>query len=99
MVKAIHCRKPISRRPIRRPQIRWEDDDDVRKDIQKLNVQIGRPSSRIEEDGRSWLRRPELCIKSRRAIIIIIIRRRSRVVPKYLNSSTFSKELLSVFVL
>jgi hypothetical protein len=36
MVKAIHSWKPISRRPIGRPQIRWEDD--VRKDIQKLKV-------------------------------------------------------------
>jgi hypothetical protein len=36
MVKAIHSWKPISRRPIGRPKIRWEDD--VRKDIQKLKV-------------------------------------------------------------
>jgi hypothetical protein len=36
MVKAIPSWKPISRRPIRRPKIRWEDD--VRKDIQKLKV-------------------------------------------------------------
>jgi len=26
MVKAIYCWKPISRRPIGRPKIRWEDD-------------------------------------------------------------------------
>jgi len=31
MVKAIYSWKPISRRPIRRPKIRWEDD--VREDI------------------------------------------------------------------
>ena len=36
MVKAIHSWKPISKRPIGRPKIRWEDD--VRKDIQKLKV-------------------------------------------------------------
>jgi hypothetical protein len=36
MVKAIHSWKPISRRPIGRPKIRWEDN--VRKDIQKLKV-------------------------------------------------------------
>jgi hypothetical protein len=36
MVKAIYTLKPISRRPIGRPKIRWEDD--VRKDIQKLKV-------------------------------------------------------------
>jgi len=47
--------------------MRWVDD--VRKDIQKLKVPIGRPLYRIEEDGRNWLRRPKLCIKSCRAII------------------------------
>jgi hypothetical protein len=32
--------------------------------------------SRIKEDGRNWLRRPKICIKTCRAIIIIIRRRR-----------------------
>ena len=36
MVKAIYSWKPISRRPIGRPKIRWVDN--VRKDIQKLKV-------------------------------------------------------------
>jgi len=36
MVKAIYSWKPLSRRPIRRPKTRWEDD--VRKDIQKIKV-------------------------------------------------------------
>jgi hypothetical protein len=36
MVKVIYSWKPISRRAIGRPKIRWEDD--VRKDIQKLKV-------------------------------------------------------------
>jgi hypothetical protein len=36
MGKAIHAWKPISRRPIGRPKIRWEDD--VRKERQKLKV-------------------------------------------------------------
>jgi hypothetical protein len=36
MVKAMYTWKPISRRPIGRPKICWEDD--VRKDIQKLKV-------------------------------------------------------------
>jgi hypothetical protein len=36
MVKAIHSWKTISRRPIGRPKICWEDD--VRKDTQKLKV-------------------------------------------------------------
>jgi len=26
--------------------------------------QIGRPLSRIEEDGRKWLRRPKFCTKN-----------------------------------
>ena len=36
MVKTIYSWKPISERPIRRPEIRWKDD--VRKDIQKSKV-------------------------------------------------------------
>jgi hypothetical protein len=30
--------------------------------------QIGEPLPRIEEDGRNWLRRPKLCIKSCRTL-------------------------------
>jgi hypothetical protein len=49
MVKAIHSWKPISRRPIGRPKIRWEDD--IRKDIQKLKV----PNWKIlVQDRRRW---------------------------------------------
>jgi hypothetical protein len=36
MVKAIHSWKPTSKRPMGRPKTRQEDD--VRKDIQKLKV-------------------------------------------------------------
>jgi len=36
IVKAIHAWKPISKRPMGRPKIRWEDD--VKKDIQRLKV-------------------------------------------------------------
>jgi hypothetical protein len=36
MVKAIHCWKPIPKRPTGRPKTRWEDD--VKKDIQKLKM-------------------------------------------------------------
>jgi hypothetical protein len=36
MVEATHSWKPISKRPMGRPKIRWEDD--VRKYIQKLKV-------------------------------------------------------------
>jgi hypothetical protein len=35
-VKAIHSWKPISYRPTGRPKTRWEND--VKQDIQKLNV-------------------------------------------------------------
>jgi hypothetical protein len=49
MVKAIHSWKPISRRPIGRQKIRWEDD--VRKDIQKLKV----PNWKIlVQDRKRW---------------------------------------------
>ena len=34
--KAIHARKPISKRPKERTKIRWEDD--VKKDIRRLEV-------------------------------------------------------------
>jgi len=36
MVKAIQAWKPISKRPMGRPKIHWEDD--VKKDIQRLKV-------------------------------------------------------------
>jgi len=36
MVKEIHAWKPISKRPMGRPKICWEDD--VKKDIQRLKV-------------------------------------------------------------
>jgi len=49
MVKAICCWKAISRRPIGRPKIRWEDD--VRKDIQKSNVPNWKT---LIQDRRRW---------------------------------------------
>jgi hypothetical protein len=48
MVKAIYSWKPISRRPIGRPKIRW--DGDVRKDIQKLKV----PNWKTLVQNRRW---------------------------------------------
>ena len=49
MVKAIHAWKPISKRPIGRPKIRWEDD--VKEDIQRLKV----PNWKIlVQDRRKW---------------------------------------------
>jgi hypothetical protein len=47
--KAIYSWKPISRRPIGRPKIRWEDD--VRKDIQKLKVPYWKI---LVQDRRRW---------------------------------------------
>jgi hypothetical protein len=48
-VKAVYSWKPISRRPIRRPKIRWEND--VRKDIQKLKVPNWKT---LVQDRRRW---------------------------------------------
>jgi len=49
MVKAMQARKPISKRPMGRPKIRWEDD--VKKDIQRLKV----PKWKIlVQDRRRW---------------------------------------------
>jgi len=42
--------------------------------------QSGRPLSRIEEDGRKWLRRPKLCPKSCTAMLRRRKRRRRRPV-------------------
>jgi len=49
MVKAIYSLKPISRRPIGRPKIRWEDY--VRKDIQKSKVPNWKT---LVQDRRRW---------------------------------------------
>ena len=49
MVKAIYSWKPISRRPIGRQKICWEDD--VRKDIQKLKVPNWKT---LVQDRRRW---------------------------------------------
>jgi len=73
MVKAIYSWKPISKRPTGIPKIRWEDD--VKKKLYiGQKCQIGRPLSRIEEDGRKWLGRLKLCPKSCRSVL----RRRRR---------------------
>ena len=48
MAKAIHTWKPISRRPMGRPKIRWEDD--VKKDIQRLKVPNWK--TLVQERGR-----------------------------------------------
>jgi len=49
MVKAIHAWKPISKRPMGRPKIRWEED--VKKDIQRLRL----PNwNTFVQDRRRW---------------------------------------------
>jgi hypothetical protein len=55
-VKAIHSWKHISKRPTGRPKTRWEYD------VKKRYTEV--KSARMEEDGRNWLRRPKLFIKS-----------------------------------
>ena len=71
MVKAIHAWKPISKRPMGRPKIHWEDD--VKKDIQKLKVPNWK--TLVQKRGRwKWVGRPKLRTKSCRAIL----RRRRR---------------------
>jgi hypothetical protein len=49
MVKAIYSWNPISRRPIGRPKTQWMDN--VRKDIQKLNVPNWKT---LVQDRRRW---------------------------------------------
>jgi hypothetical protein len=49
IVKAIYSWKPISRRPIGRPKIRWEAG--VRKDIQKLKVPNWKS---LVQDRKRW---------------------------------------------
>ena len=49
MVKAIHSRKLISKRPIGRPKTHWEGE--VRKDTQKLKVPNWKT---LVEDRRRW---------------------------------------------
>ena len=48
MVKAIHAWRPISKRPMGRPKIRWEDDD--KKYIQGLKVPNWK--TLVQERGR-----------------------------------------------
>jgi hypothetical protein len=50
MVKALYSWKPISRRPIGRPKIRWEDA--VRKDIQKSKVPNWK--TRVQDRKKKW---------------------------------------------
>jgi len=49
MVKAISAWKPISKRPMGRPKICWEDD--VRRDIQSLKVPNWKT---LVQDRRRW---------------------------------------------
>jgi len=49
MIKATHAWKPISKRPVGRPKICWEDD--VEKDIQRLKVPHWKT---FVQDRRRW---------------------------------------------
>jgi len=49
MVKAIHAWKPISKRPMLRPKLSYEDD--VTKDIQRLKVPYWKT---LVQDRRRW---------------------------------------------
>ena len=49
MVKAIYSWKPISKRPMGRPKIHWEDD--VKKDIQRLKVPNWKT---VVQDRKRW---------------------------------------------
>jgi len=48
MVKAINTWKPISKRPMGRPKMRWEDD--VNKDVQRLELPNWK--ALVQERGR-----------------------------------------------
>jgi len=53
MVKAIHVWEPISKTPMGRPKIRWEDD--VKKDIQGDQRYVGRMMLKKNiEGGQSY---------------------------------------------
>jgi len=67
MVKTIHPWKLSSKRPMRTPMIRWEDD--VKKDVQRLKVPNWKTFVQDRRNGRKWLRRPKLCTKSCRAAL------------------------------
>jgi len=60
MVKTTHAWKLISKKPMGRPKICWEDD--VKKDIQRLKVPNWKT---LVQDRRrwKWLGRPKLCIR------------------------------------
>jgi len=48
--------RPMETRPVGRPRQRWQED--VMEDLKKLNVKkTGRRRLRIEELGKTWLRR------------------------------------------
>jgi len=66
--EAIHAWKPISKRPMGRPKIRWEDD--VKKDIQRLKVPHWKT---FVQDRRRWKevvgKAKPLCTKSCRTVL------------------------------
>jgi hypothetical protein len=57
-VKKINRWKHMSKRPIGRPKLLWEDD--VLEDIKSMNVSNWKNvAQNRERDGRRWLSKPE----------------------------------------
>jgi hypothetical protein len=54
--KTVHMCKPMLRRPLGRPNNRWEED--IRNDMKKLKI-IGLTASTIVKIGNYMLRRPK----------------------------------------
>jgi len=67
IVKAIHAWKPISKRPIGRPKIRWEDD--VEKDIHRLKVPNWKTFVQDRRRRKEVVGKAELCTRSCRAVL------------------------------
>jgi len=49
IVQKIKRLEPVSKRPIRRPKTRWEDD--VLEDIKRINISNGK---KVEQNRDSW---------------------------------------------
>jgi len=65
----------------------------LKKIYRSCKCQIGRPLSRIEEDGRKWLRRPNLCTKSCRAVL----RRRRLLKDMYFGTHDRRQQTYNIF--
>jgi len=57
IVQKIKRWKPMSKRPIGRPKIRWEDD--VLEDIKSINVRNWKKVAQDRDNWKKWLSKPE----------------------------------------